>query len=286
MQPQDRNSWKTCYIYLFQTDNGHSLINSLQCEFKVAVRYTSPSQIARVITEHWCAKNLYCAACDADRLEQSAPNTKAFDFQCRNCSETYQVKGQRHLNLNRIVDGAYSALIAAVQRNAAPNLLVMNYSKDWYVRNLILVPSVFFTESVLEKRNPLGPRARRAGWIGCNILLFNVPLDGRIPLVSNDEILPPGEVRGAYRKCRQLRAIDWNRRGWTIDVLRVARKLRQNEFTLAQMYDFEPEFIELHPRNKNIRAKIRQQLQVLRDLDVIEFLGAGKYRFVLPSHLT
>jgi type II restriction enzyme len=256
------------------------LIHSLQCETELASRYKGPTQIARVITEHWCAKNLYCAACSADRLEQSAANTKAFDFRCNNCSETYQVKSQRRLNLNRITDGAYSALLAAVQQNVAPNLLVMNYSEQWRVHNLILVPSLFFTESVLEKRNALSADARRAGWIGCNILLFNVPPDGRIPLVHNGEILPERTVRETYKECTRLESVAWNVRGWTVDVLRIARKIGPQEFTLEQMYKFEPELIKLHPHNRNIQAKIRQQLQVLRDLKIIEFLGQGRYRFV------
>ncbi len=32
-----------------------------------------------------------------------------------------------------------------------------------------------------------------------------------------------------------------------------------------------------YPNNKNVRPKIRQQLQVLRDLGLIEFEGQGKY---------
>jgi type II restriction enzyme len=256
------------------------VICSLQCQPERASRYTSPTQIARVVTEHWCAENLYCAACEMDRLEQTAANTKAFDLRCNNCSETYQVKGQRHLNLHRITDGAYSALLGAVQQNAAPNLLVMNYGEQWRVHNLILVPSVFFTQSVLEKRNPLGPGARRAGWVGCNILLSNVPLDGRIPLVSKDKILPQRTVRDAYRKCREFESVDWKTRGWAVDVLRVARKITEKEFTLTQMYNFEFELTKLHPHNRNIRAKIRQQLQVLRDLRLIEFVGRGRYRFI------
>jgi len=35
-----------------------------------------------------------------------------------------------------------------------------------------------------------------------------------------------------------------------------------------------------HIENKNIEAKIRQQLQFLRDKGFIEFLGRGKYRKV------
>lgn len=34
----------------------------------------------------------------------------------------------------------------------------------------------------------------------------------------------------------------------------------------------------MYPENQHIRAKIRQQMQVLRDEGFIEFLGNGEYR--------
>ena len=36
-------------------------------------------------------------------------------------------------------------------------------------------------------------------------------------------------------------------------------------------------FLELHPENDNVILRIRRQLQVLRDADVLEFLGRGWY---------
>jgi len=38
-----------------------------------------------------------------------------------------------------------------------------------------------------------------------------------------------------------------------------------------------------HPENHNVKAKIRQQLQYLRDKGVIEFLGRGHYRMKLTN---
>lgn len=35
---------------------------------------------------------------------------------------------------------------------------------------------------------------------------------------------------------------------------------------------------KLHSKNRHVRDKIRQQLQVLRDLGLIDFLGFGSYR--------
>jgi type II restriction enzyme len=197
--------------------------------------------------------------------------------------EAYQLKGQKHLNLGRIVDGAFASMSAAVKQNAAPNLLILNYSSDWMVRNLILVPSLFFTASVIEQRKPLGPLARRAGWIGCNLALDNVPSEGKIALVRDAIVVNPASVRESYRRVRTLRSLDWELRGWTLDVLRVAHSIGTSEFTLEQAYRYEQELLRLHPKNRNVRPKIRQQLQILRDLKLLEFLGGGRYRLISPE---
>ena len=48
--------------------------------------------------------------------------------------------------------------------------------------------------------------------------------------------------------------------------------------TLEELYEYENELHIRHPQNNNIKPKIRQQLQFLRDKGFIEFLGNGKYR--------
>jgi type II restriction enzyme len=60
------------------------------------------------------------------------------------------------------------------------------------------------------------------------------------------------------------------------------RGIGQREFTLAQVYAHEAALARLHPQNRNIRPKIRQQLQILRDLGLIEFLGRGTYGIIGP----
>lgn len=49
-------------------------------------------------------------------------------------------------------------------------------------------------------------------------------------------------------------------------------------FSLSEAYGFEDALSKRHPKNNNIRAKIRQQLQVLRDKGFLEFLGKGMYK--------
>ena len=54
--------------------------------------------------------------------------------------------------------------------------------------------------------------------------------------------------------------------------------LDPNGFTLSDVYGFESQLSYIYPRNNNVRPKIRQQLQVLRDNGYLEFLGNGNYR--------
>jgi len=58
----------------------------------------------------------------------------------------------------------------------------------------------------------------------------------------------------------------------------VVRSLNKTEFGLSEMYEHADELAKLHPNNAHIRDKIRQQLQVLRDLDLLDFLGDGLYQ--------
>jgi type II restriction enzyme len=97
-------------------------------------------------------------------------------------------------------------------------------------------------------------------------------------LVDAGELRSPSDVRGAYRRLRPLEKLAVEKRGWTLDVLNVVRSVRTSEFSLADVYAHTDELARLHPKNAYVRDKIRQQLQVLRDLGLIEFLGGGSYR--------
>lgn len=241
--------------------------------------YKSASQRARVATEVWAGANLYCPNCTANRLRPSATNTPAVDYLCTRCDAPFQLKSQRRRFARRITDAAYVAMRHAIEEDRTPNLFVLHYEPvRWRVCNVVLVPSFAFTLSVLERRKPLGPNARRAGWVGCNILLANIPFDAKITVVLDGVPMSPTGVRRQYESLRPLAGLSVEKRGWTLDVLNVVRLLDKTEFSLAEVYAFEQKLGELHPANRFIRDKIRQQLQVLRDLGFVEFLGRGNYR--------
>ena len=65
---------------------------------------------------------------------------------------------------------------------------------------------------------------------------------------------------------------------WTLDIFDCVKRINGDRFILADVYRFEDELARLHPRNNNVKAKIRQQLQVLRDKGLVKFYGNGQYR--------
>ena len=249
----------------------------LQCRAELASAYKSGSQIARVLTEEWCVRELYCPACTSDRLSPSKINTPVIDFVCPKCGQLFQLKSLKHWNPKKIVDAGYESMLRSIRADKVPNLLVLQYSMDWLVRNLLLVPRFFFSESAIEKRKPLTSQARRAGWVGCNIILSQIAIDGKIPMVSAGLPVAECHVRDEFARVRDLAKIPPSIRGWTLDVLKVIRRLGKRQFSLKDVYEFEHELQSSHPGNRNIRPKIRQQLQVLRDLGLAEFTGRGEY---------
>ena len=51
------------------------------------------------------------------------------------------------------------------------------------------------------------------------------------------------------------------KRGWTLDVLKVVRSLNKVEFSLSDVYSHTDDLQRLQPKNKHVHEKIRQQLQ-------------------------
>ena len=63
-------------------------------------------------------------------------------------------------------------------------------------------------------------------------------------------------------------------------MLLTIRHIGRREFALSDVYADSDRLARLHPENRHIEAKIRQQLQKLRDMGLISFLGGGKYEVV------
>jgi len=105
----------------------------------------------------------------------------------------------------------------------------------WTVRDVIRVAHFAFSLSVVECRAPLPATARRAGWIGCNILLGQIPQHAPIPIVTNGEFQSRGKIREAYKSLRPLEKLKVEKPGWTLGVLIVVRSLGKIELKLPEL---------------------------------------------------
>lgn len=84
-----------------------------------------------------------------------------------------------------------------------------------------------------------------------------------------------------YNDIKKLKTENIESRGWLLDVLNCVNSIKDEEFTLQDIYRFSETLRKKHLSNNNIEAKIRQQLQLLRDKGFIEFLDRGHYRKII-----
>lgn len=247
---------------------------------QIANDYKSQSQRVRVLTEHWVDESVFCPNCGHLEIDRYPNNQPVADFFCLNCREDYELKSKQNSIGTKILDGAYRTKMERLRSNNNPNLFILNYNlSNLHVLDFFVIPKHFFVPEIIEKRKPLAASARRAGWIGSNILLQKIPQIGRIFLVKEQRIEPKEKVLAEWKKTLFLREEkEISARGWLLDVMRCIEKVGKREFTLDDVYAFEAELSALHPENKHIKDKIRQQLQVLRDKGYLDFVYRGYYR--------
>jgi type II restriction enzyme len=253
----------------------------MRCDISLADRYKSQAQRSRVLSEAWFRSNAYCLGCDSDSLRATAANTKATDFICPTCDQNYELKAFRIKPARTLVDGAYSALMARIQNGSVPTLMMLERNDNWEIQSLTAIHHLFLTPNVIEQRKPLSQTARRAGWVGCNIRLDRISTDAKIEVIGQGRQNSRRIVRESFRRFEGLKNIPIGMRGWATLTLQAIRGLRSEAFTLSDLYEKEERFAEAYPKNRNIRPKIRQQLQVLRDLGYLAFLGNGKYQLLI-----
>jgi len=252
----------------------------MKLEFEEApVQYASGSQNARIWTERWVGDWVYCPNCGGEKVRAFPNNLPVADFYCTSCNEEYELKSQKAGFGKKVMDGAFRTKCERLAANNNPSLFLLNYDlQRRNVLNFLVVPKHFFNRDIIEERKPLAPTARRAGWIGSNIRLDRIPESGKIFIVRNGLPQPRDLVLTNWRKTLFLRETGGEARGWLIEVMKCVEALGRPEFELEDVYAFESRLGSIYPGNNNVRPKIRQQLQFLRDQGYLEFISRGRYR--------
>ena len=241
--------------------------------------YSSGSQSARAWTERWVRDWVYCPNCGSPNITPFPNNSPVADFICTSCKDEYELKSQKNMFGTKVLDGSFRTKCERLAADNNPNLFLLNYDlKQLSVRNLFVVPKHFFVREIIEERKPLASTARRAGWIGSHILLNRVPEAGKIFIVRDGQPEPKASVLEKWKQTLFLRDEGQEARGWLIEVMKCVEALGKQEFQLEDVYAFEDHLSQLYPGNQNVRPKIWQQLQFLRDRGYLTFVKRGYYR--------
>jgi len=241
--------------------------------------YSSGSQSARAWTERWVSDWIFCPNCGNAKISQFPANRPVADFFCQSCSEEYELKSQKTAFGTKVVDGAFRTMCERLAASNNPNLLLLNYDlARLSVKNAFIVPKHFFVREIIEERKPLAATARRAGWIGCNILLSQIPSSGKIFFVRDGQPQAKEAVLAEWKRTLFLRDEGTEARGWLVEVMKCVESIGKKEFDLDDVYAFEAQLSQLYPNNRHVKQKIRQQLQVLRDHGYLDFVSRGYYR--------
>jgi len=240
--------------------------------------YKNNSQKIRILTENWVNENIYCPSC-GHNVNEYKNNKPVADFFCSRCSEDYELKSKKGNSLGKtIADGAYNTMIERIIGDASPNFFFLNYEKDTYnILNFVATPNYMFIPEMIRKRKKGIPN--RPNYFMCNIDISSIPNSGKISYIKDGKVQSKDKVIDEWNKTIFLKqGYNLKSKGWILDIIKCIEKLGKNNFELRDMYQFEKYLKLKHPDNSNIQAKIRQQLQLLRDRNYLEFVGRGKYR--------
>src|SRR3989344_4510811 len=210
----------------------------LKFDTKIASKYSSQSQKTRVLTEDWVKRSGYCPNCGQNSIEEYGNNKPVGDFFCENCKEDYELKSKQNNIGVKIVDGAYRTMLERLNSSSNPNFFFLSYNlANYEVINFAVIPKHFFIPEIIEKRKPLAPSAQRAGWVGCNILLNQIPESGKIFLVRNQKTEQKTKVLSEWQKTLFLREEKQiEAKGWLLDVMRCIDSLGKKDFVLDDVY--------------------------------------------------
>ncbi len=262
--------------------------------YNQTIKYKSPSQRVRAITEQWAKDNLYCPYCGGG-LRQYKAGTPVYDFYCIHPEKPFVVlpienlpikkfqlkSNQKYPFINKIPGGEYKTTVASLKSYTHPSLILLGYErKKLEVENVDLVHKLSITLSCIEPRKKLSDSAKRHGWQGCYIVLDKIPAISFIEVVKNSNIIEKCTVMRRWKHLTNILSGNLAERGWLADMIKCIENLRET-FLLKDVYAYETKLASLHPKNKHVKDKIRQQLQILQDRGVIKFIRRGEYKKIV-----
>lgn len=100
---------------------------NLRFDTSLTEGYKSASQIARILTEDWLARNMYCPICGNVSIRRAEPNAPVKDYICENCKAQYELKSKKTEDerfQSTVADGVYRTMISRITSLDNPSFLL------------------------------------------------------------------------------------------------------------------------------------------------------------------
>ena len=104
-------------------------------------------------------------------------------------------------------------------------------------------------------------------------------------IVKNRQLIDPKVVENSFKKTLFIRDKSADTKGWILDLMNCVDMIKKENFTLDDVYKFEDKLKLKYPNNNFIKDKMRQQLQILRDKGIIEFVNRGQYKKITYGNI-
>ena len=96
----------------------------------LAENYHNATQKARVLTEDWLERNMYCPICGAPILTHFEANRPVADFYCKDCQSEYELKSKEKSTTgigSKITDGEYATMIGRITSLNNPHFFFLTH---------------------------------------------------------------------------------------------------------------------------------------------------------------
>lgn len=152
--------------------------------------------------------------------------------------------------------------------------LINNFEYGIYSNDPILVSEVVSDFNVISANENTGT-VKQKDLNKVKEIISKLP-KSETPVLPQFEMDSPEEIFQIVELDNTI--ITSSLKGWKLEVFKCADSIPNQIFTLAEINNYGPYLRKTYPTNNHITDKIRQQLQYLRDLGLLEFLGNGKYK--------
>ena len=111
---------------------------NLKFNTDLIANYKSAAQQARVMSEDWLARNMYCPICGENTMRRAEANSPVKDYICQNCKSQYELKSKKSTTdrfSSTVNDGVYRTMIERITALDNPSFFFLHYDR-YEVKNL------------------------------------------------------------------------------------------------------------------------------------------------------